>query len=62
MILLYQCLDIETNSKKIVTKIFENQIYLNKAIFWRECAHDMENWELIVQLLMQHGHDHILFI
>lgn len=43
-------------------KIFENQIYINKAIFWRECAHDMENWEWIVKLLMQRGCDFILFI
>lgn len=43
-------------------KIFDNQIYLNKGILWREGTHDMESWELIVQFLMQHGHDLILFI
>lgn len=53
---------MEKNIKKIVPKIFENRMYLNKTIFFRECAHDMENWELVVKLLMKHGHDLISFI
>lgn len=52
---------MEANSKKIMIK-FDNQIFLNKDTLWRERTHDMESWELIVQCVMQHGHDLILFI
>lgn len=43
-------------------KIFDNQVFLNKAILWIERTQDTESWELIVQLLMQDGHDLILVV
>lgn len=39
---------------------FDNQIFLNKYTLRRERTH--ESWELIVQFVMQHGHDPILFV